>query len=438
MIPMKKQPFYFLLGAQTISALGDAFGLIAMEWLVYELTGSKLAMGTLALMSGVSEILCRLLGAPLIDRVNRVRLMVLLDIVRALAFALPVVLGALGHLQLWHLFVTALLSGSCSALFGPASMAVLPSLVQGEKLVRAHSFSDMAVNGSYLLGPTLAGVLIALHGAQSALAVDAVSFLLSAALLFLLPKERFIPKARLAQPTPALEKSSGLSRYLRDMGQGIQFFKNAPALFIILCFASVSNMSGVAVWTMMVPYVQEHLAVDAAKFGLLGTANAVGMISGAFLVGVIGDVQRRRLPMLGSVLVRGCLVAAMGLTGSYWVLLALVFSTGLTGPFFGSFSSSLFGRLVPEELRGRVQSIRMLVGGCLQPAGGFAGSLVATSLGMPVLFLLAGLTPALMACGGFFLPALMGIVGDLSDRLPTSTPTPTPAPIQAKKTTPSA
>lgn len=134
---MIKRSYYGLLSTITLSAFGDAFGLLAMEWLVYELTGSKLAMGALALSSGIPELLLRLLGSPLSDRLHRIRFMACLAAIRLLAIALPLGMGLAGQLQLWHLFVAAGLSGSCAALFMPTAMAVIPGVADSRKLVRA-------------------------------------------------------------------------------------------------------------------------------------------------------------------------------------------------------------------------------------------------------------------------------------------------------------
>ncbi|MNI86786.1 hypothetical protein D3C73_1439110 [compost metagenome] len=91
-----------------------------------------------------------------------------------------------------------------------------------------------------------------------------------------------------------------------------------------------------------------------------------------------------------------------------------MFATGVLGPFFGSLSSSLHGHLVPDSLQGRVNSIRLLIGGGLQPLGAFAGGAIAELYGLPVLFLAAGLLPAICASLALLLPVLKGLDGDLS------------------------
>lgn len=402
---MLKRSYYGLLATVSLSTFGDTFGLLAMEWLVYELTGSKLAMGALVLSSSIPELSIRLLGSPLSDRLNRVRFMAFLAAIRLLAIALPLTMGLTGQLQLWHLFAAAALSGACSALFQPTAMAVVPSVAGERKLMRAFAVIDGCKGAAALLGPSLAGVLTAASGALPALGINAVCYAASIATLLYLPK--------LGKPREAYASFS-VPAYLREIAEGLSFYKQFPAMLAIMIMASISNLSSVAVWTMMVPYVREVLQRDAAAMGTLSTASALGYLTGISVISLIGEIRHRRLAMLGSLGGMGIIITLWGLIPSYPFALAAAFTTGVLGPFFGSISSSLHGRLVPCNLQGRVNSIRFLIGGGLQPLGAFAGGAVAEFYGVPTLFLAAGLLPALSAGLALLLPVLKKLDGDLA------------------------
>lgn len=118
--------------------------------------------------------------------------------------------------------------------------------------------------------------------------------------------------------------------------------------------------------------------------------------------------------MLSSLGTIGLVTTLWGLFPSFSFALAAVFATGTLGPFFGSLSSSLHGRLVPSHLQGRVNSIRFLIGGGLQPFGAFAGGAIAQHYGVPALFIIAGLLPMLCASAALLLPGLKALDGDLS------------------------
>ncbi|MEK4103231.1 MFS transporter [Paenibacillus sp. FSL R10-2791] len=402
---MIKRSYYGLLSTITLSAFGDAFGLLAMEWLVYELTGSKLAMGALALSSGIPELLLRLLGSPLSDRLHRVRFMACLAAIRLLAIALPLGMGLAGQLQLWHLFVAAGLSGACAALFMPTAMAVIPGVADSQKLVRAFAIIDGSKSAAVLLGPALAGALTAASGALPALSINMLCYVAAIITLLCLQK---LPK-----PSPAPGRFS-ITVYVREIAEGFTFYKQFPAMLTIMMMASISNLSSIAVWTMMVPFVREVLHRDAATMGTLSTVFALGTLVGLSIISMIREIKKRRLVMLGSLGTIGLVTTLWGLFPSFSFALAAVFATGTIAPFFGSLSSSLHGRLVPGNLQGRVNSIRFLIGGGLQPFGAFAGAAIAELYGVPALFVIAGLLPLLCAIAALLLPGLKTLDGDLS------------------------
>ncbi|MEK5177249.1 MFS transporter [Paenibacillus odorifer] len=402
---MIKRSYYGLLSTITLSAFGDAFGLLAMEWLVYELTGSKLAMGALALSSGIPELLLRLLGSPLSDRLHRVRFMACLAAIRLLAIALPLGMGLAGQLQLWHLFVAAGLSGACAALFMPTAMAVIPGVADSRKLVRAFAIIDGSKSAAVLLGPALAGALTAASGALPALSINMLCYVAAITTLLCLQK---LPK-----PSPAPGRFS-ITVYVREIAEGFTFYKQFPAMLTIMMMASISNLSSIAVWTMMVPFVREVLHRDAATMGTLSTVFALGTLVGLSIISMIGEIKKRRLVMLSSLGTIGLVTTLWGLFPSFSFALAAVFATGTIAPFFGSLSSSLHGRLVPGNLQGRVNSIRFLIGGGLQPFGAFAGAAIAELYGVPALFVIAGLLPLLCASAALLLPGLKTLDGDLS------------------------
>ncbi|MEK3899531.1 MULTISPECIES: MFS transporter [unclassified Paenibacillus] len=402
---MQKRSYYGLLSTVSLSAFGDAFGLLAMEWLVYDLTGSKVAMGALALSSMIPEQVLRLLGSPLSDRLPRVRFMACLAVLRLLALLLPLGMGLAGHLQLWQLFAAASLSGACSALFLPTAMAIIPGIAGTGKLMRAFAIIDGCKGAAALLGPALAGILTAASGALPALGVNAVCYMAAIAMLLWLP--------RMSKPAgpPAAVSVSG---YLREVAEGFSFYRRFPAMLTIMMMAAVSNLSSTAIWTMMVPYVREVLHRDAAAVGTLSTVSAFGYLAGLGAISIMGEIKQRRAVMLGSLGLSGIVTMLWGFIPSYAFALFAVFAAGLMGPFFSSLSSSLHGRLVPGQLQGRVNSVRFLIGGSLSPIGALAAGTVAELYGVPVLLLAAGLLPALYAGVALRLPGLKALDGDLS------------------------
>ncbi|KAA8782947.1 MFS transporter [Paenibacillus amylolyticus] len=402
---MLKRSYYYLLATVTLSSFGDVFGLLAMEWIVYELTASKLAMGAMALCFSISEVLFRLLGSPLSDRLNRGKFMSGLVVIRLAALLIPLTMSIAGHLHIWHLFIAAALSGACSALFMPTAMAVIPGVVDKHQLIRSFAVIDGARNASALIGPALAGALIALAGSLPTLGVNAACYLLALTALLYMPT---IHQQAVSNVTFSFKK------YIQDIGEACSFYRKFPAMLTIMVMVSISNMSSIAVWTMMIPFVREVLHKNAATMGTLTSASAFGTLGGLLIISKLGEFKKRRVVMLCSLATIGLSYVLLGAFPSYPFALLILCIAGAAGPFFGVLSSSLHGTLVPVSLQGRVNSIRFLIGGGLQPVGAFAGAAIAERFGIPTLLLTIGLLPIFCSIAASFLPNLKFLDGDLS------------------------
>lgn len=405
---MKRHSFAWLLGAAFFTTLGDAFGLLAMEWMVYDLTGSKLSMGALALCAGIPELAIRLAGAPLTDRVNKRKLLIILAAVKAGAAVLPLLAASLGSLQIWHLFITAGVMGACSALYLPAASAALPAIAPKGKLVRAFAVMEGCRGAAALLGPSLAGGATAVFGSLQTLGINAVIYSAAAGLLFMVPGASFVVMQK-------ADSQNSRAGYVRELLQGFAFYQQHRPILLVMLLVSVSNMGSAAVWTMMVPYGTEILRQGPGAIGLLTTFSSLGSLLGVAAVAVAGDLHRRSVWMPGSLALIGLLTLLLGFTTSYGYAVVLVSLSGAAGPFFSSLSSALYGRLVPEELQGRVNAIRYLIGGSLQPVGGGLGGVIGQAFGIPALFAGVGMVSLVCSVSAFFSPALRRLNGPLDE-----------------------
>ncbi|SEM69547.1 MFS transporter [Lihuaxuella thermophila] len=408
MLSVKNRPFWLLLSAETISALGDMIGLFSIEWLLYQMTGSKWLMGSVLVAFSLPEVIIRLIAAPLIDRVDRVRLMSALNALRFFTLLALALFAFTRTIEVWHIFVAAVVLGSCSALFIPAGMALVPNLLGKQHFVRGYSLMDGFTNTARLLGPVIGSTLVSVSDPSAGIGVNAVTYALSAALLFLLPKQTTSHSER--------EQLSACSwkQLARDWAAGFLFFRQVPALFVIMILLAVSNLC-FSSWNMLIiPLGQEVLNIRAVQIGLLMPAFSLGIITGTLITSWLGEVRRRRVLMLGSFIAMGIFIVLMSMSREFILTLCLFFLLGLTIPFFNSYSSALYGQLVPDNYRGRVMSVRLLLGQGMIPLGGFLGGVVSESFGLPLLLLLSGIIQILCGLIGLFMPLLRGIDGDLT------------------------
>lgn len=388
--------FWLLVSGQAVSVLGDFLESMAVGWLVYQMTGSKVAMASLFLVSWIPQVILLLFGAPFLDRVDRRRLMVHLDLFRMILYVMPPVLAWTGYLEPWHLFALQLVAGAVGALFEPALMAILPTLVEEKQLIRANAIHGGVRQAMTIAGPVLGGLLVAKMGSNPALILDALSFGLSALTLLLIPA----PAGRMAM------RDTDKADYWSELTAGFLFFWRVRSLLLVMIIASLSNIGIMAINTIMIPFVRDFLHKDSISVGLLQTAWGVGYLISSAVLGAIGLVRRKRLGLLGAFVVQGLSIACLGLVrpGYIYYAMAMQGLFGVTSAVLGAVISALYQHLVPDPLRGRVMAVRILIGQAAMPVGAFMGAFVAEYIGIPLTFGLSGAIIAVVAIIGFLLP----------------------------------
>jgi MFS family permease len=212
----------------SVSLLGDGIYFVAIAWQVYELSNAPTALSIVGVAWTLPMVLFLLAGGVLSDRFDRRSLMILSDLVRALAIGVIGVLSVSGVLELWHLLVLVAVYGAGEAVFGPAFNAIVPDIVPQEHLVQANSL-DMLMRplGAQLLGPAIGGIAVATLGAGAAFLLDAATFVVSAACLLAIPR----------RPLPIPEVRAGA---MRELGEGFRFVRGHVWLWGTLAAAAVS------------------------------------------------------------------------------------------------------------------------------------------------------------------------------------------------------
>ena len=185
--------------AQAASGLGHTFAAFIISWLVYELTGSKVAMGSIWLCYMLPSLIVQLWAGPFLDRWQRRKVMIFAEWQRALVYLLPSILYTQGRLEVWHLYLVAVLAGTAEPLFRSSSMAYIPEILPPNQLIRGNSVLEGTAQVFMLSGPALGGLMVANLGAISVL-LGLVAVLGLAGLLLCL-----VPAAPLKTPPPSGE-----------------------------------------------------------------------------------------------------------------------------------------------------------------------------------------------------------------------------------------
>jgi MFS family permease len=373
--PLRSSPaFRRLWLARTISHVGDGIGLVALVLLVEEGRGTGAAVGALLLASSLPRFLGPLAGV-VADRVEQRRLMVLCDLGNAAIFS---VVAGLAPSFGWLLALVAA-SAVLDTLFTPAGRSAIPSLVHADELVQANAWMGTSLNLQVALGTLLGGALVAAIGIRWTLALDAMSFAISAALLIGLPRMR-------------VATGSHRDGFLAVGRQGISYAWRTRivrtfviVLFLGVAFAAVDNVA-------LVFLVRETLGGGPAAFGLVSAAFGIGMIAAS-----VGLSIRRTALAITTLLVVAWLASGVGtiVTGLAPLVVVAVLAQAIGG--FGNgleniAADTLIQQAVPREMLGRVFG--------LVSTAAFGGSTLAYAAGGPLLDATSARAVFLIAGGG--------------------------------------
>ena len=381
---LRIRDFGLLWAGLSVSLVGDGVYFVALAWQVYDLSGSPTALSIVGVAWTVPLALFVLLGGVVTDRVDRRRVMIAADLVRAFAVAVIGVLSVTGAVELWHLVVMAAVFGTGEAFFGPAFSSIVPQIVPRDLLLQANALDQfIRPLGFMLLGPALGGFIVATLGPGEAFLLDAVTFLVSALALALL------------QPRP-LAPREGPSSLLRDLREGFTFVRTRPWLWATLVAAAIFLLAYWGPIDVLVPYrVRNELGGEADDYGLILAFGGLGSITAAALVGRRGMPGREVTFAYFAWAFGSLALVGLGVGTAVWQLMGFMF-----------FESALFtaglvvwGTLmqthVPGALLGRVSSLDWFVSTSLVPISFALTGPVSGILGVQTTLVAAGVA----ACG---------------------------------------
>ncbi|MFF5073183.1 MFS transporter [Micromonospora olivasterospora] len=372
--------FQTFWSAQVLSVLGDSFSQLAVPLLVLDATGSVATAGLLTGASGTAAVLAGLFAGVVVDRVDRRALLVGCDVLRTLLFAaIPLVWLLAPAPPVWPLFVLLPLAAATGMVFQVAAVTAVRSLVPAEGLTRANGRLHAGTALASVAGPALAGAVSGRFGPAGAIAVDAASFALSAALLLLVR----LP-ARAA--APADERTGPWAEFLA----GARFLLRHPVLRPLTGLLTVFILLTYGIDDVVIYHLKHDLGQPDGTVGLVLTAGAAGTVTGSLLVARL----RRRLGFgacwIGSVALAGVAVAALALTGRPTGVGALVVVWFACVSVGGICSLSLRQEVTPEHLLGRVTAAFWTIHFSLGGIGAAAFTWLAQRHGTTAAFALAG------------------------------------------------
>jgi MFS family permease len=369
-----------------VSNVGDFVLFVGLPYEVYRLTGSTLATAGMVLSGLIPRILVGSIAGVYVDRWDRRRLMIGVNLLQAVSI-LPLLL--VPQLGLWVVYAVLVVESSISQLFGPAETAIMPLLLKGGKdeLLTANALSGVGHHLSRLIGPAIGGIVVAIGGLSAVTVVDSVSFVASAGMLALI---RMTPTSHPVAESIERAARSAWRRLAREWREGLRVVLHQPILRALLVFASITAIGEGLTSALFVVWVVGPLHSDSTGWGLVLSTQAIGGLAGALVIARLG-ARLRPLPLLiGGALAFGGIDLVLF---TYPVLyphigpaLVMLVIVGVPGAAMGAATTTLQQFQTEDRHRGRVAGAIGAVAG----VGALIGAVAAGVLGefVPVILLL--------------------------------------------------
>jgi MFS family permease len=349
--PLAIPHFRNLWIGSAISLFGDQFYLVALPWLVLQLTGSSLALGTILMTAAVPRAVLMLAGGALTDRFSPRRVLMATASARTLLVAAIAVLAWLKIIHLWHLYTLSLLFGVADAFSFPAGPSLMPTLVAPEQLPAANSVFASTAHLSGMLGPAPAGLVVKAWGIAQAFFIDAVSFLFVIAALWRVPERPKPPApAGIAAKRPSM---------LQSIGEGLRYVLNDPALRSLILLTAALNFCMTGPVSVGLATMAKFRFGSATAFGALLACFSGGALAGMILAGLIKRPPRRGLLLVGISFLMGLGLLVVGLSYHMLPIAVTLALMGIGAGFVNVQIASWMQARVDRQVLGRVMSVLM-------------------------------------------------------------------------------
>jgi MFS family permease len=397
--PLRNPAYRWLAAALVASMVGAGIWMVALVWQIVAIGGGAAELSLVAGASAVGMLLTTLLGGALADRMSQRRILLVVEVVRSASVGIVAVLSLTGSLAAWQLAVVALVGGIMAGLYYPAYSALLPSVLPEDELMAANGFEGMA--RPVLMqagGPALASALIAISSPGAALAVTALTGLVAAACILKVPEV----SRRGERPELGADSGSGTRHpavaLLVDVREGFAYMVRTPWLLGTLTFASLLIFLIMGPFEVLVPFViKDRAAGGPEDHALILAAFGIGGAVGSAIIASL-RMPRRYLTVMNLLWAFGCLpLAVFGLTDQIWVMALAAFLVGAAFNGGVVIWGTLLQRRVPAHMLGRVSSLDFFVSLAFMPISMAVAGPVGESLGLPAVFLIAGIAPLAIA-----------------------------------------
>jgi len=365
---LRHRNYRLFFWGQLVSLIGTWMQQTAMMWFVYDRTNSKLLLGVVAAVGSAPMVFSSVWGGSLADLYPKRSILVLTQSAQMLCAFLLAAGVWLGFATPAFIMVVAAFNGTAMGFDMPARQAFTVEMTSREDLLNAISLNSSIVNGARVVGPSIAGLMIAAVGVAMCFFLNGLSFIAVIAGLLLMRLPPFKRKIEIV--------SAGEHAW-----EGIVYSMRHPRVRTILGLFLAVGVFGWSYAVLMPAFARDMLGRGANGYGVLMSASGTGAFVGALMVATYGHLFTPRKLALGGVWLFSAAMLAFSFTRSFSLALLFLFAAGFGMLLFFSTSNTLLQTIVPDEMRGRVMGVWSLVFGAMIPLGSLESGAVAHWLG---------------------------------------------------------
>jgi DHA3 family macrolide efflux protein-like MFS transporter len=407
---------------QIVSVLASMMTQFALTIWMFQETSSALALAWMQVAFITPFLIISPIAGVLVDRHNRKTMMMVSDLAAGVGTILILILQAMGILEIWHLYLAAVINGLGNAFQWPAYSAAITTMVPKEQYGRANGMMSLVEAGPAVIAPLLAGTLLPFIALTGILLIDVVTFLLAVGALMLV---------HIPQPEKTEEGVQSNGSILREASYGFKYIFARPSLLGLQLIFFVGNLFSGISFTLMAPMILSRTSNNEIILGSVQTAGAIAAVIGGTIMSAWGGFKRRSYGILIGWIISGLGIATLGLVGGVpvWVFGSVL--SAIVIPLINGSNQAIWQAKVAPDVQGRVFSARRLIAWFTNPispiiAGTLAdfvlepqmriestlsqtfGWLVGTGegAGMALIIFFCGLLCVVVGVAGYFVPAI--------------------------------
>jgi MFS family permease len=380
---LRHRNFQLFFSGQLISLTGTWMQSVAQAWLVYSMTKSALLLGSVGFASQIPVFLFAPFGGITADRVNRQRLVIATQTTSMILAGILAWLTLSGHIHVWHIFVLAALLGVVNAFDIPGRQSFLIDMVGKEDLMNAIALNSSMFNGARVVGPAVAGILVARIGEGWCFAANSLSYI-AVLIGLLLMKVRSVP--RISNRSP-----------IEDIIEGFRWVNRTKIIRSLLFLIGLVSLVGMPYTVLMPVFADKILHGGARGLGILMGATGVGALFGALTLAAKTGIKGLGRWVTITCATLGISLFLFSFSTSFWLSAALLLPCGYSMMLQMACSNTLIQTIVPDHLRGRVMSLYSMMFMGMAPFGAFFGGALANRIGAPMTVAAGGIACVLGA-----------------------------------------